>query len=134
MRVFQEQEAPAGRTPPQVPPGGGSLAAAVLALPPLALVVVCLSLAFAGGGVATQQWEPVATGMALCGAALAAVGVLPVPPRRAWPTLLALAGYVAWCALSLAWSQAPDATVDSVARAAMLAGAALVGAAFAART
>ena len=133
MTVSEEHAAAAEGQPPRVPPGSGSLAAAVLALPPLALVVVCLALAFAGGGVAAQQWEPVAVGMALCLATLAAVGILAAPPRFAWPPLLALGGYVAWSALSLLWSQAPDATVDSVARSALLAGAAVVGASFGGR-
>ncbi len=133
MTVSEEQAAAAEGQPPRVPPGSGSLAAGVLALPPLALVVVGLGLAFTGGGVAATQWEPVAVGMALCLAALAAVGILPAPPRASWPPLLALGGYVAWSALSLLWTQAPDATVDSVARSALLAGAAVVGASFCAR-
>src|SRR3954452_9800672 len=100
MKVFEDQAAGTDRPAPRQPPGTGSLAAAVLGLPPLALVVVGLSLAFAGGGVATQQWEPVATGMAFCLAALAAVGILPAPPRWAWPPLLCLAGFVVGSGLS----------------------------------
>jgi hypothetical protein len=94
---------------------------------------VSLLLAFRGGGSVVEQWAPVAVGTAVALAALAAVGSLPAIPRRAWPALGALAGFAVWCGLSLTWSSSPEATVESVARLALLLVASAVGASFAAR-
>jgi O-Antigen ligase len=110
-----------------------SLAAAWLAVPPLALLGVGLLLAFRGGGSVAEDWTPVAVGAAVAVAALAAVGSLPSVPRHAWPAIGALVAFLAWSALSLSWSVFPEATVETVARLALLLVAAAVGAAYAAR-
>jgi O-Antigen ligase len=110
-----------------------TLADAVLAIPPLALLAVAALLALRGGGVVPEQWAPAAEGMALALAALAAVGAIVRVPRSAWPALGAMSAFVGWSALSLAWSQIPDATVDDVARMALLAVAMFVGASYASR-
>ena len=109
------------------------LAHAVLAVPPLALLAVAALLAIRGGGVVPEQWAPVAEGVALGLAALAAVGAVVRIPRSAWPALAAMSAFVGWSALSLAWSEIPDATVDDVARMALLAVAMFVGASYASR-
>jgi O-Antigen ligase len=109
------------------------LAHTALVLPPLALLGVAALLAIRGGGIAPEEWAPAAEGTALGLAALAAVGAVTRIPRSAWAALLALGAFVGWSALSLAWSQAPDATVDDVARIALLALAMLVGASYASR-
>lgn len=109
------------------------LAHAVLALPPLALLAVGALLAMRGGGIVVEQWAPAAEGTALGLAALAAVGAITRIPRSAWPALIATCAFVSWSALSLVWSQAPDATVDNVARMALLALAMVVGASYASR-
>jgi O-Antigen ligase len=109
------------------------LAHAVLAVPPLALLVVAALLALRGGGVVPEQWAPIAEGLALGLAALAAVGAVVRIPRAAWPALTAMSAFVGWSALSLAWSEIPDATVDGVARMALLAVAMFVGASYASR-
>ena len=110
-----------------------SLAGAAFAVPPLALLGVAVLLAFRGGGIVTEQWAPVSVGTAVALAVLAAVGSLPRIPRPAWPALGAMAGYVAWSALSLLWSSAPESTVESVGRMSLLVLAAAVGASYAAR-
>jgi hypothetical protein len=110
-----------------------SLAAAWLAVPPLALLGVGLLLAFRGGGSVAEDWTPVAVGAAVAVAALAAVGSLPSVPRHARPAIGALVAFLTWSALSLSWSAFPEATVETVARLALLLVAALVGAAYAAR-
>jgi O-Antigen ligase len=109
------------------------LAGAVLTIPPLALLAVAALLALRGGGVVPEQWAPAAEGMALGLAALAAVGAIVRVPRTAWPALGAMSALVGWSALSLTWSQIPDATVDDVARMALLAVAMFVGASYASR-
>jgi hypothetical protein len=109
------------------------LADAVLAVPPLALIVVSALLAMRGGGVVAEQWAPAAEGTALGLAVLAAVGAITRIPRSAWPALLAMCAFVGWSGLSLLWSHAPDATVDDVARMALLALAMVVGASYASR-
>jgi hypothetical protein len=109
------------------------LAHAILAMPPLALLAVAGLLAVRGGGVVPEQWAPAAEGTALGLAALAAVGAVTRIPRSSWPTVAAFSAFVGWSALSLAWSQVPDATVDDVARMALLAVAMLVGASYASR-
>src|SRR5204862_2914436 len=90
-------------------------------------------LAIRGGGVVPEQWAPVAEGLALGLAALAAVGAVVRIPRSAWPALAAMNVFVGWSALSVAWSEVPDATVDDVARMALLAVAMFVGASYASR-
>jgi O-Antigen ligase len=109
------------------------LARAVLTLPPLVLVAVAALLGVQGGGVVPEQWAPVAVGTALGLAAVAAVGAVTRIPRCALPALGALFAFAAWSALSLVWSQAPDATVDDVARLAMFALAMAIGASYASR-
>lgn len=109
------------------------LSHAILAVPPLALLAVAGLLAVRGGGVVPEQWAPAAEGAALGVAALAAVGALTRIPRSSWPALAAFSAFVGWSALSLVWSQVPDATVDDVARMALLAVAMLVGASYASR-
>jgi O-Antigen ligase len=109
------------------------LADAILATPPLVLLAVAALLAIRGGGVVPEQWAPAAEGMALGFAALAAVGAALRIPRSAWPALVAMTAFVGWSAVSLAWSQVPDATVDDVARIALLAVAMFVGASYASR-
>ncbi|MDP9257166.1 MAG: hypothetical protein M3Q31_11490, partial [Actinomycetota bacterium] len=103
------------------------LAHAILAVPPLALLAVAGLLAVRGGGVVPEQWAPAAEGTALGLAALAAVGAVTRIPRSSWPALAAFSAFVGWSALSLAWAQVPDATVDDAARMALLAVAMLVG-------
>jgi hypothetical protein len=120
---------PRDLTAPRIRP----LAQAVLAVPPLALMAVAALLALRGGGVVPEQWAPVAEGTALGLAALAAVGAITRIPRSAWPALVAMCAFVGWSALSLIWSQAPDATVDHVARIGLLALAMVVGASYASR-
>ena len=109
------------------------LAHAVLAAPPLALLAVAALLALRGGGVVPEQWAPPAEGVALGLAGLAAVGAVVRIPRSAWPALAAMSAFVGWSALSLAWSEIPDATVDDVARIALLAVAMVVGASYGSR-
>jgi hypothetical protein len=109
------------------------LSYAILAVPPLALLAVAGLLALRGGGVVPEQWAPAAEGTALGLAALAAVGAVIRIPRSSWPALAAFSAFVGWSALSLAWSQVPDATVDDAARMALLAVALLVGASYASR-
>jgi hypothetical protein len=109
------------------------VAAAALALPAVALVLVGFVLGLRGGGVAAQEWLPVTLAVSVAVATLAAVGALPAAPRRAWPALAALAAFTGWSALSLLWSQAPDATLQALARTTLLALAFGVGATCAAR-
>jgi hypothetical protein len=111
-----------------------SLAGLFFALPPLALLAAALLLAFRGGGVVSEQWTPVAVGMAVALGALGAVGVIPRIARPAWAALAALTGFLAWSALSLVWSSAPEATLEAVARLALFLLAAVVGASFVARS
>jgi O-Antigen ligase len=110
-----------------------SLAGAFLVLPPLALLVVAVLLAFRGGGIVTEQWAPVAVGTAVALAVLGAVGSLHRIPRTAWPALGALVAFFGWSVLSMLWSASPKATVESVARLSLLVLAAVVGASYAAR-
>jgi hypothetical protein len=95
--------------------------------------VVALGLALRGGGVAPEQWQPVAVGLVTSLFVLAAVGAIPSIPRAAWPMLLCFAALLAWSAASLLWSESREATAENVVRLLMLAGAAVVGAAYAAR-
>ena len=110
-----------------------SVAAAALALPALALVGVAFVLGLRGGGVTPEEWLPVALAAGVAVATLVAVGALPAAPRRAWPALAAVGALLGWSALSLLWSQAPDATLETVARTVLLALAFGVGATCAAR-
>jgi hypothetical protein len=114
-------------------PTSHSLAGVFFGFPPVALVGAALLLAFRGGGSVADQWTPVAVGTAVALAALGAVGSIPRIPRPAWPTLAALAALFGWSALSLTWSSAPEETLETVARLALLVLAAVVGASYAAR-
>jgi hypothetical protein len=113
--------------------GGRLIAAAAFSLPPLMLLLVGLGLAFRGGGVAAQQWQPVAVGLAASLLVLSAVGAVPRVPRAALPTLAALGGLLAWSALSFAWTGSREQTFEQVIRLSMLAAAMLVGIAYVAR-
>jgi hypothetical protein len=113
-------------------PTSRSLTGVFFGLPPVALLAAALVLAFRGGGSVSDQWAPVAVGTAVALGALGAVGSIPRIPRSAWPALVALAGFFAWSALSLAWSPAPEGTLETAARLALLVMAAVVGASFAA--
>ena len=110
-----------------------SLAGASFAVPPLALLGVALFLAFRGGGIVPEEWAPLAVGTAIGLAVLGAVGSLPSLPRPAWPTLGAMAAFLAWSALSILWSASREATIETVARISLLVLAAAVGASYAAR-
>jgi len=112
---------------------GRLIAAAAFALPPFALLVVALGFALRGGGVAPEQWQPAAVGLIASLLVLAAVGAIPSIPRAAWPMLLCFAALLAWSGASLLWSESREATAENVVRLLMLAGAAIVGAAYAAR-
>jgi hypothetical protein len=114
-------------------PTSRSLTGVFFGLPPVALLAAALLLGFRGGGIVSEQWAPVAVGTAVALGALGAVGSIPRIPRSAWPALAAVAGFFAWSALSLTWSPAPEGTLETVARLAMLVLAAVVGASFAAR-
>jgi O-Antigen ligase len=114
-------------------PASRSLAGVFFAIPPVALLGAALVLGFRGGGIVTEQWAPVAVGTAVALGALAAVGTMPSIPPPAWPALGALAGFLAWSAVSLAWSPDSEGTLETIARLALLALAAVVGASFGAR-
>jgi O-Antigen ligase len=114
-------------------PTSRSLAGVFFGFPPVALLGASLVLAFRGGGIVSDQWAPVAVGTAVVLVALGAVGSIPRIPRQAWPAFAALAGLFIWGALSLIWSPAPEATLETVARLGLLVLAAVVGASFAAR-
>jgi hypothetical protein len=113
--------------------GGRLIAAAAFSLPPLMLLLVGLGLAFRGGGVAPQQWQPVAVGLSASLLVLSAVGAVPRVPRAALPTLAALGGLLAWSALSFLWTDSREQTFEQVIRLYMLAAAMLVGIAYVAR-
>jgi hypothetical protein len=113
--------------------GGRLIAAAAFSLPPLMLLVVGLGLAFRGGGVAPQQWQPVAVGVAASLLVLSAVGAVPTVPRAALPTLAALGGLLAWSALSFLWTGSREQTFEQMIRLCMLAAVMLVGIAYVAR-
>jgi len=113
--------------------GGRLIAAAAFSLPPLMLLVVGLGLALRGGGVAPQQWQPVAVGLAASLLVLSAVGAVPRVPRAVLPTLAALGGLLAWSALSFVWTDSREQTFEQVIRLSMLAAAMLVGIAYVAR-
>jgi hypothetical protein len=115
------------------PASGRLVAAAAFVLPPLALLVVALGLALRGGGVAPEQWQPAAVGLIASLLVLSAVGAIPSIPRAAWPMLVCFTALLAWSAASLLWSESREATAENVVRLLMLAGAAVVGAAYAAR-
>jgi O-Antigen ligase/Tetratricopeptide repeat len=122
------------RSVAQATPASARLvAAAAFALPPVMLLVVAFGLAFRGGGIAPEQWQPVALGLAAALFVLAVVGAVPRIQRAAVPMLVALAGLLAWSAASFAWTASREATFEQVIRLAMLAAAAVVGAAYAAR-
>jgi O-Antigen ligase len=115
------------------PAGGRLVAAAAFALPPVMLLGVAFGLGLRGGGVAPEQWQPVAVGVAAALIVLAVVGAVPRVPRLALPMLACLAALFAWSALSFAWTASREATFEQVIRLGMLAAAAVVGAAYAAR-
>jgi hypothetical protein len=109
------------------------VAAAAFALPPLMLLVVAFGLGLRGGGVAPEQWQPVAVGLAAALFVLAAVGAVPRVERAALPMLVSLLALLAWAAASFAWTASREATFEQVIRLGMLAAAAVVGVAYAAR-
>ncbi len=109
------------------------LAGAAFALPPLVLLAVAFGLAFRGGGVVPDQWQPVALGAAASLLVLAAVGALPTVSRRAWIVMALWSGLVAWTAASLLWSLSREATFEAVTRVAMQAGIVAIGAVYASR-
>src|SRR5829696_4128587 len=118
---------------PRAVPVSGRLVAAAFALPPLMLLAVGLGFALRGGGVAQEQWQPAAIGLAASVFVLAAVGAVPRVHRSALPFLAALAALVLWSAASMIWTASREATFEHVLRVAMLAGAAGVGLVYAAR-
>jgi O-Antigen ligase len=97
------------------------------------LLVVAVGLAFRGGGVAPEQWQPVALGLSAALFVLAVVGAVPKVQRAAVPMLVALAALLVLSATSFAWTASREATFEHVLRLAMLAAAAVVGVAYAAR-
>jgi hypothetical protein len=113
--------------------GARLLAGAAFALPPLVLLAVAFGLAFRGGGVAADQWQPVALGVTASLLVLAAVGALPSLSRRVWIVLGIWTALLAWSAASLAWSLSREATFEAVTRVAMQAGILAVGAMYASR-
>jgi hypothetical protein len=115
------------------PAGERLVGAAAFVLPPLALLGVGLGLALRGGGIAAEQWQPAAVGLVASLVALAAVGALPSVPRVAWVMLATFGALLVWSSASLLWSASRESTVENVVRLAMLAVAAAVGAAYAAR-
>jgi hypothetical protein len=115
------------------PVSGRLVAAAAFALPPLMLLAVGLGFALRGGGVAPEQWQPAAIGLAASAFVLAAVGAVPRVHRSALPFLIALAALVLWSAASMIWTVSREATFEHVLRVAMLAGAAGVGLVYASR-
>lgn len=119
--------------PRGVPVTGRLVAAAAFALPPLMLLAVGLGFALRGGGVAPEQWQPAAIGLAASVFVLAAVGAVPRVHRSALPFLVALAALVLWSAASMIWTASREATFEHVLRVAMLAGAAGVGLVYGAR-
>jgi hypothetical protein len=114
-------------------PTSRSLTGAFFGVPPIVLLAAALLLGFRGGGIVAEQWAPVAVGTAVALGVLAAVGSIPSIPRPAWPALGALSGFLAWSAVSLAWSPDPEGTLETIARLALLVLAAVVGASFGAR-
>jgi O-antigen ligase len=114
-------------------PTSRSISGVFFGVPPVALLAAALLLGFRGGGIVAEQWAPVAVGTAVALGALAAVGSFPSIPRPAWSALAALAGFLAWSAVSLAWSVEPEGTLETIARLALLVLAAVVGASFGAR-
>jgi hypothetical protein len=109
------------------------VAAAAFALPPVMLLAVACGLGLRGGGVAPEQWQPAALGLAASLVVLAAVGAVPSVQRAALPMLVSLSALLAWSAASLAWTVSREATFEQVIRLGMLAAAAVVGIAYAAR-
>jgi hypothetical protein len=117
-----------------VPASARLVAAAALALPPLMLVAVALGLALRGGGVTPEQWQPAVIGLAASLLVLSLVGAVPrINLRAAAPMLAGLAALLVWSAASMAWTASREATFEHVLRLSLLAGAAVVGLAYAAR-
>jgi hypothetical protein len=118
---------------PAVPAGARLVAVAALALPPVMLLGVAVGLAFRGGGVAPEQWQPVAVGLAASLLVLSVVGAIPRVERAAIPMVVALVAFLLWSAASFAWTASREATLEHALRLAMLTGAAIVGILYAAR-
>ena len=119
--------------PRAVPASGRLVAAAAFALPPLMLLAVGFGLALRGGGVAPEQWQPVAIGLAASLLVLAAVGAVPRVHGSARPWIVGLAALLLWSGASMAWTASREATFEYLLRLAMLAGAAAVGLVYGAR-
>jgi hypothetical protein len=113
--------------------GGRLLAGAAFTLPPLVLLAVGFGLAFRGGGVVADQWQPVALGTAASVLVLAVVGAMPSVSRRVWIVLALWTAVFAWSAASLAWTLSREATFEAVTRVALQAGIVAVGAVYASR-
>src|SRR5918992_2147324 len=97
------------------------------------LLAVGFGLAVRGGGVAPEQWQPAAIGIAASLFVLSAVGAIPQVERAALPALVGLAALLAWSVASMTWTASREATFEHVIRLAMLAGAAVIGLAYGAR-
>jgi hypothetical protein len=115
------------------PARGRLVADAAFALPPVMLLVVATGLGLRGGGVAPEQWQPVVLGLAVSLFVLSAIGAVPKVQRAALPMLVSLGALLAWSAASFAWTASREATFEHVIRLGMLAAAAVVGVAYAAR-
>jgi O-Antigen ligase len=115
------------------PASGRLIAAAAFALPPVMLLAVALGLGLRGGGVAPQQWQPAALGIAASLVVLSAVGAVPTARRTVLPMFLGLAALLLWSGASFAWTASREATYEHVIRLGMLAAAAAVGVAYTAR-
>src|SRR5947207_12724207 len=90
-------------------PVGDRAATVVLAV----LVAACAYAAFARGAIdlraeARVQALLALTGLAVAALALGAGRLVPRTGRAGWTAVAALAGFAAWCGLSLAWSVTPD--------------------------
>src|SRR4051794_34712856 len=101
-----------------------------------ALLLITAVVALTGGGIADApagRFEVAVAAIGLvCALALAAGAIRPGRMALAWAGVLMLAGFGAWCALSVSWSVMPDASWTATNRAlayAVIAAVALVAAA-----
>jgi len=88
----------------------------------VALLAACAYAAFANGAVALGDEAPLQAGLAVLGAVagVLALGGGPLSARAAplgWIAAGLLAAFAAWCAITLTWSLAPDASWQSANRA-----------------
>src|SRR5215210_6838005 len=89
---------------PAAPAEARLVAAAAFALPPVMLLAVGFGLALRGGGVAPEQWQPAAIGLAASLFVLSAVGAIPRIERSALPIVVGLAALLLWSAASMMWT------------------------------